>query len=104
MLISLIAPIYNEEKNIQLLTEKIDAVMHSNKFKYELILINDGSKDNSLSIIKEQALLFPQIRYISFSRNFGKESAMIAGLNAARGDCAVILDADLQHPLNEYLR
>lgn len=98
MLISLITPIYNEEKNIQLLTEKIDAVMHSNKFKYELILINDGSKDNSLSIIKEQALLFPQIRYISFSRNFGKESAMIAGLNAARGDCAVILDADLQHP------
>ena len=65
MLISLIAPIYNEEKNIQLLTEQIDAVMHNNNYNYELILVNDGSKDRSLSIIKEHAILFPQIRYIS---------------------------------------
>ncbi|UBH09540.1 glycosyltransferase family 2 protein [Macrococcus armenti] len=98
MLISLIAPIYNEEKNIRLLTEKIDQTMQQYQYEYELILVNDGSKDDSLHIIKQQAQLFSQLKYISFSRNFGKESAMLAGLNACTGDCAIILDADLQHP------
>lgn len=67
-------------------------------YDYEIIYINDGSTDASLNIIKGLAAEDSRVRYISLSRNFGKESAMLAGLEYAEGDCAVIMDADLQHP------
>ncbi len=74
-----------------------DACLSSN-YDYEIIYVNDGSTDATREIIKGFALETEQVRYISFSRNFGKESAMLAGLEYAAGDCAVIMDADLQHP------
>lgn len=96
MLISLITPIYNEEKNIQKLYEAIKHTMKD--YQYEVVLVNDGSRDASLAELKRIAQLDARFKFISFSRNFGKEAAMIAGLKNCTGDCAVILDADLQHP------
>lgn len=98
MLISLIIPVYNEEKNISNLYKSITHTMEVNQYNYEVVLINDGSKDKSLKELKKIAALDSRIKYISFSRNFGKESAMIAGLKSCTGDCGIILDADLQHP------
>lgn len=98
MLISLIIPIYNEEKNIYKLAETIQQTMDKHHFHYEVMLVNDGSKDRSLQLLKEIATQHHNFKYISFSRNFGKEAAMFAGLKNCSGDCAVILDADLQHP------
>ncbi|WP_414043337.1 glycosyltransferase family 2 protein [Macrococcus sp. EM39E] len=98
MLISLIIPCYNEEKNIQNLHHIITHIMRSNRFNYEILLINDGSNDNTLEIIKNIASVDSHVKFISFSRNFGKESAMMAGLKSCSGDCGIILDADLQHP------
>ncbi|MCG7419884.1 glycosyltransferase family 2 protein [Macrococcus epidermidis] len=98
MLISLIIPIYNEEKNIYKLAETIQQTMDKNHYHYEVMLVNDGSKDRSLQLLKEIATQHHNFKYISFSRNFGKEAAMFAGLKNCSGDCAIILDADLQHP------
>lgn len=101
MLISLIIPIYNEEKNIHKLYDAITQTMNPH-YQYEVLLINDGSKDASLKMLKNLAQLDNHFKYLSFSRNFGKEAAMIAGLKNCVGDCAIILDADLQHP-PEYI-
>lgn len=98
MLISLIIPCYNEEKNIQNLYKSITYTMETNYYNYEVVLVNDGSCDNTLEEIKKIAENDSRIKFISFSRNFGKESAMIAGLKSCTGDCGIILDADLQHP------
>ncbi|MCU7556633.1 glycosyltransferase family 2 protein [Macrococcus capreoli] len=98
MLISLIIPIYNEEKNIVNLQNAITNTMATINHTYEVILINDGSKDNSLALLRTVTEQNNHFKYISFSRNFGKEAAMIAGLKHCKGDCAIILDADLQHP------
>ncbi|MCE4956764.1 glycosyltransferase family 2 protein [Macrococcoides caseolyticum] len=102
MRISLIIPIYNEEKNIHKLYETINMTMRQQKYHYELILINDGSSDASLTHLQQIAERDNHFKYISFSRNFGKEAAMFAGLKNCTGDCAIILDADLQHP-PEYI-
>lgn len=69
-----------------------------NEYDFEILLINDGSKDNTLNIIKKYAEIDKRIKYISLSRNFGKECAMLSGFDYASGDCMVIMDADLQHP------
>ncbi|TDM04041.1 glycosyltransferase family 2 protein [Macrococcus carouselicus] len=98
MKLSLIIPIYNEEKNISRLHHSITQIMTENHYDYELILINDGSSDRSIQMIEALSKQDAHIRYVSFSRNFGKESAMLAGLKSARGEAAIILDADLQHP------
>lgn len=110
MLISLVAPVYNEEKNIHRLYDEVKKALN-NIYDFELILINDGSKDKSIEKIKEVVNLDNRVKYINFSRNFGKESAMLAGLKASKGDCIVILDSDLQHPpslipdlIKEYLK
>jgi len=99
--ISIIAPCYNEEDVIDLFINTITSQMdklNNKKYDYELICVDDGSKDKTLSIIKQTAASNNKIKWISFSRNFGKESAMLAGLQAADGECAIIMDADLQHP------
>ena len=97
--ISIIVPCYNEEESLPIFYEEINKVMKEmKKVKFELIFINDGSSDKTLSIIKNYSLKDQRIKYISFSRNFGKEGAIYAGLEHARGDYIAMMDADLQDP------
>lgn len=102
MQVSVIIPCFNEsaviEATVQRLTEVLGGDAKKRAYEYELIFVDDGSSDDTLSKLKGAAQADPSVRYISFSRNFGKESAMLAGLQYASGDCAVIMDADLQHP------
>ena len=102
MLVSIIVPCFNESAVIEATWKRLSEVMSSDAkgkcYEYELIFIDDGSSDDTLEKLKCAAHQDPCVRYISFSRNFGKESAMLAGLSYASGDCAVIMDADLQHP------
>lgn len=95
--LSIIVPCFNEQESIPLFYRKTLEVLKSLKEKYELIFVNDGSKDNSLQEIIKIVNKDKNVSYISFSRNFGKESAMYAGLKNANGDYVVIMDADLQH-------
>ena len=97
--ISVIVPCYNEEESLPIFYEEINKVMNEmKKVKFELIFINDGSKDRTLKIFRVLAKKDKHVRYISFSRNFGKEAAMFAGLEATTGDYVAIMDADLQDP------
>lgn len=99
MLVELIVPCYNESAVLKMFYEECCSVINSIKnYDFNFIFIDDGSKDNTLSIMKELAKEDERVKYISFSRNFGKESAMYAGLKNSKGDYAVVLDADLQHP------
>lgn len=98
--ISIIVPCYNEEKALPLFYEELEKNIKTfpDNIHFEILFVNDGSKDNTLSIIKELAKKDNQIKYISFSRNFGKESAIFAGLENASGDYITLMDADLQDP------
>lgn len=97
--ISIIVPCYNEEDSIPLFYNEINKVFNTlKKYNYELIFINDGSKDNTINIIKELSKKDKKIKYINLSRNFGKEAAMLAGLETSTGDYIAIMDADLQDP------
>lgn len=102
MLLSVIVPCYNEGKVIELTHKEIRKVLDEDAtrsdYEYEVIYVNDGSQDNTIDIIENFSKGDSHSKYISFSRNFGKESAMLAGLTYAGGDCVVIMDADLQHP------
>lgn len=98
MELSIIIPIYNEEGNIHLLYERISKVAKSITSSYELVFINDGSRDNSLSLIIEKSLLDEHVKYINFSRNFGHQIAFSAGIDFCSGDAVAIIDADLQDP------
>lgn len=91
-------PCYNEQESLPLLYTKLCEVATDPKYTWEFLFINDGSKDNTLSGLKDLSLKDKRVRYISLSRNFGKENAMLAGFDFATGDCMVIMDADLQHP------
>lgn len=98
-LISIVIPCYNEEKTIDIICEAIQKTMEKvNDFKYELLLINDGSSDHTLKKMQELAKKDMGIKYYSFSRNFGKEAAIYAGLCNAKGDYVVTMDADMQDP------
>ncbi len=96
--ISLIIPCYNEEASIPLFYAEAVKVLNGMDVEYELIFVNDGSRDGTLRILKELASADSHVVYLSFSRNFGKESAMYAGFSNAKGDYVAVLDADLQHP------
>lgn len=99
--LSVIVPCYNEEKSLRLFNGAVMAQLRrlsDMQYEYELLYIDDGSRDHTMELILEFAGENDRIKYISFSRNFGKEAAMLAGLEHAQGDCAVIMDADLQHP------
>ncbi|MFB3896712.1 MAG: glycosyltransferase family 2 protein [bacterium] len=95
--ISIVLPCFNEQGNIKVITEKLIAILHKYS-DYELIFVDDGSTDNSLSIIKELVQTNPKIKYLSFSRNFGHQNALKAGMDVSHGDCLITMDADLQHP------
>lgn len=105
--ISIIIPCYNEEDSIPLIYNELKKVSNNMKYDFELIFVNDGSIDNSLSVLKKLSAKDKQVKYIHFSRNFGKEAAMYAGLSKSKGDYVTIMDADLQDPpslLPEMLR
>ena len=97
-LISIVVPCYNEEEALPLFYKEITKVFKQIKEEYELLLVNDGSKDGTLQIMKDFAKKDKHVKYLSFSRNFGKESAMFAGLYNAKGDYVAIMDADMQDP------
>lgn len=96
--ISIIIPAYNEQDNITRCYEAISDVMNIPDINYEVIFIDDGSKDLTYDRVVQLSVKYPNVRGISFSRNFGKESAIFAGLEAATGDAAIVMDSDLQHP------
>jgi glycosyltransferase involved in cell wall biosynthesis len=97
--ISILIPAYNEEQVLPKLYDRLRALADTEKkYKFEFLFVNDGSKDNTLEIIKSYAEIDPSISYVNFSRNFGKEIGMIAGLDHVIGDATVIIDADLQDP------
>lgn len=97
--ITIIIPAYNEEESLPILKTRIEALMDSMKnYDFEILFVNDGSKDKTLDIIKQMREEDKRINYVDFSRNFGKEIAMIAGLDYATGDCVIFMDADLQDP------
>lgn len=96
MKISLVVPCYNEEQCIEKYYEAMKPIREKIPEEFEFIFVDDGSKDKTLSIIKNLAKKDVQVRFISFSRNFGKEAAMYAGLKAATGDLVSLMDADLQ--------
>lgn len=96
--LSIVVPIFNESSNILTLHERLHQVLDNLQFEYELIFINDGSKDNSLELLTHLARLDQRVKYIDFSRNFGHQIAVSAGLHYAKGEKVVIIDADLQDP------
>ncbi len=96
--ISIIVPVYNEEEAIKIFYDKITEVSAKIEAEFEFIFVNDGSKDKTLEIVKEYARQDSRVRFVSFSRNFGKEAAMYAGLQASEGDYVAIMDVDLQDP------
>lgn len=96
--LSVIIPIYNEEENIPVLYDRLKKVVDSQNVSYELLFVNDGSHDQSMRLIRELNSKDPTVKFISFSRNFGHQIAVTAGLDACKGDQVVIIDADLQDP------
>lgn len=97
-LLSVVLPAYNEEASVPLAARTVHTILAQADIPHELIFVNDGSKDGTWNAILAQAAQIPQVRGIRFSRNFGKESAIFAGLAQASGDCCVVMDCDLQHP------
>ena len=96
--ISIIVPCYNEEECIELYYNEMQKIVEQLETEFEYIFVNDGSKDKTLSIMRSLAQKDPNVKYVSFSRNFGKEAAMYAGLKAATGDYVGLMDVDLQDP------
>lgn len=97
--ITIIVPSYNEEEALPYLYERLNTMMNNlNQYEFEVLFVNDGSKDRTLEFIKEMRNKDNRISYVNFSRNFGKETAMIAGLDYATGDAVIFIDADLQDP------
>lgn len=97
-LISLIIPSFNEEENIKNTVSTLNEVLKGQDFDYEMIFVNDGSSDATYEKIVEASFEDSRVKGVSFSRNFGKEAAIFAGLEVSAGDACVVLDCDLQHP------
>ena len=97
-IMSIVIPAFNEEKNINLIHKKIEEIMKLNNINYEMIFVDDGSKDKTWESIENVAKDNSNVKGIKFSRNFGKESGIFAGLKEAKGDCCAVIDSDLQHP------
>lgn len=98
LLISYIIPVYNEEQVIVDFITALTKLLQELPYRYEIILVDDGSQDNTLLLVQQLRKQY-NLRYIRFSRNFGKENALSAGLDQAQGDAVILIDADFQHPL-----
>jgi len=96
--ISIVIPIYNEAPNVTPLYRAVKSIIKRLPHQFELIFVDDGSSDNSVQLIQRVAKKDKKVRVVELARNFGKEIAVTAGIHTARGDAAVIMDADLQHP------
>ncbi|AMJ63368.1 glycosyl transferase family 2 [Bosea sp. PAMC 26642] len=96
--LSIVVPVHNEADNLPILVERLKAVLDGEVRSWELVCIDDGSRDGTLAVLRLLNASDPRISAVSFSRNFGKEIAIAAGLDHAAGDAVVIMDADLQHP------
>ena len=97
--VTILIPAYNEEESIPFLKKRVEELINKIKdYEFEILLINDGSSDKTLELIKKWREEDSRISYVDFSRNFGKETAMIAGFDYSTGDCVIIIDADLQDP------
>lgn len=101
MNISVVIPLYNEEESLPELYEWIERVMNNNNFSFEVIFINDGSRDNSWKVIEELAQKSPHVKGIKFRRNYGKSPALYCGFKETQGDVVITMDADLQDSPNE---
>ena len=97
-MLSVIVPAFNEQENIANTAEVLIGILAENSIEYELIFVDDGSRDRTWELIEELTEKNPSVRGLHFSRNFGKEGAIFAGLKRCEGDCAVVIDCDLQHP------
>lgn len=100
MLLSIVTPFYNEEEAIPSYFERVVSILETRlpEYDFEIVCIDDGSRDNTLSILTEIAARDPRVRVVELARNFGKEAALTAGLTVARGDAVIPIDADLQDP------
>lgn len=96
--VSIVVPCYNEEEALPIFYDEVEKITKKLDAEIEYVFVNDGSRDNTLKILRFLAKKDKRVRYISFSRNFGKEAAMLAGLEAAEGDYITTMDADLQDP------
>jgi glycosyltransferase involved in cell wall biosynthesis len=96
--LSVVIPAYNEEKNICFLISELVRTLRSTKYDFEFILVDDGSKDNTLNEIKVQSEIHHNVFFIELSKNFGKDYALKSGIDMAQGDAVITMDADLQHP------
>jgi undecaprenyl-phosphate 4-deoxy-4-formamido-L-arabinose transferase len=99
-MISLVIPVYNEEANLPHLIERLRSVMQKMGKRYEVIFVDDGSRDNSLSILKS-FLVHPEVRVVELTKNYGQHAAIFSGFSIVRGDIVITLDADLQNPPEE---
>src|SRR5688572_233910 len=96
--ISVVLPVFDEERILPLLHQRLTAVMTSMNVSYELVLVNDGSRDRSWARLLEMANTDPHVRAVNLSRNFGHQVAITAGIELARGDAVIVMDSDLQDP------
>src|SRR5512136_1292563 len=99
-MISLVIPVYNEEANLPPLVERLRPVMQKMGKPYEMIFVDDGSRDNTLAILKD-FLIYPEVRVVELTRNYGQHAAIFSGFSVIRGDIVITLDADLQNPPEE---
>jgi undecaprenyl-phosphate 4-deoxy-4-formamido-L-arabinose transferase len=99
-MISLVIPVYNEEANLPRLIERLRSVMQTTVRSYEIIFVDDGSRDNSLSVLKG-FLIYPEVKVVELTRNYGQHAAIFSGFSLVRGDIVITLDADLQNPPEE---
>ena len=104
-LISILIPCYNEAQSLPILIPKLEDIANNLKqYDWEFLCVNDGSKDNTLEVLRELRQIYNRVNYIDLSRNYGKENAMLAGFDYVKGECMVIMDADLQHPPHVILQ
>lgn len=97
-LLSVVLPSYNEEEMLSVTARRLSSLLREEKIEYQLIFVDDGSRDGTWDKIREVAGQDPNITGVRFSRNFGKEAAVFAGLACSKGDCTAVMDCDLQHP------
>ncbi len=98
-MISILIPAYNEEEALPLLYERLTGVIDTlEDYEFEILVVNDGSSDGTLEVLRRLREQDPRVCYVNLSRNYGKETAMTCGMDYARGDALIIMDADLQHP------